>query len=88
LMSTAEKIEALYIATLSRKPSSEELKTMLHHVENGSGKVKQPVSEAFLETIGKVYIHPKSDPAKMRMTARLGDVMWVLLNSAEFRLNH
>lgn len=88
LMSMTEKIEALYIATLSRKPTPEELQTMLSHVERGSGKVKQPVGKAFLELFEKVYVDPKRDPEKMRMAARLGDVMWVLLNSAEFRLNH
>jgi hypothetical protein len=80
LMSNTEKIEALYIATLSRKPTAEELKIMLRHVERGSGKA----SEGVLEIFNRVYIEPEKAPK----ITRLGDVMWVLLNSAEFRLNH
>jgi Protein of unknown function (DUF1549)/Protein of unknown function (DUF1553) len=61
LLSPMDRIEALYVATLSRKPTPEELRRMNQYVETGSeGKLKQ----------------------------RLSDVMWVLLNSAEFRLNH
>ena len=61
LMSTPERIEALYVATLSRKPTPEEMRRLLRHVEAGG-------------------------PREVRQ--RLGDVMWVLLNSAEFRVNH
>jgi Protein of unknown function (DUF1549)/Protein of unknown function (DUF1553) len=61
LLSSPERIEALYVATLNRKPTPEELRRMGQYVEaGGDGKLKQ----------------------------RLSDVMWVLLNSAEFRLNH
>src|SRR5262249_11730797 len=61
LLSNVERIEALYVATLSRKPTPEETRRMSQYVEaGGEGKLKQ----------------------------RLSDVMWVLLNSAEFRLNH
>jgi hypothetical protein len=61
LLDTAGRIEALYVATLSRKPTSREQERLLRYVRQGG----------------------KDEEAR-----RLGDVLWVLLNSAEFRLNH
>jgi hypothetical protein len=60
-MSLPQRIEALYLATLSRKPTAKELSRL-----NG-------------------YVR-KAKPG--RRAERLADVFWVLLNSAEFRLNH
>jgi hypothetical protein len=60
-LSTGDRVEALYVATLSRKPAPDELQRMVRHVDSaGQEKAKD----------------------------RLADVMWVLLNSAEFRRNH
>ena len=56
-----ERIESLYLATLSRRPSDEEMSRMLRFV---------------------------GAPESPRRAERLADVFWVLLNSAEFRLNH
>lgn len=56
-----ERIEALYVATLNRKPTEKELARLVKYV---------------------------NDANKEKLTERLGDVFWVLLNSAEFRLNH
>jgi hypothetical protein len=55
------KIEALYLAALSRKPTTTELARLKSHVEKGSTAEQ---GEA------------------------LADVFWVLLNSAEFVVNH
>ena len=58
------QVETLYLATLSRLPTSAELQTI--------GELPTP-------------------PGTSRETAwerRLGDVFWMLLNSAEFRWNH
>jgi len=56
-LSIEERIEAIYLTTLARKPSPAELTRVRKHVgDDAEGK--------------------------------LGDVMWALLNSAEFRLNH
>jgi Protein of unknown function (DUF1549)/Protein of unknown function (DUF1553) len=60
-LSTTERIESLYAATLNRKPTEKELTRLVKYV---------------------------NDAGKDRLTERLGDVFWVLLNSAEFRLNH
>ena len=60
-LTTPRKIEALYLASLGRKPRAQELATLVKHVETG-------------------------DAAKQKQ--RLGDVLWTLLNSVEFRVNH
>ncbi len=60
-MTTAERIEALYLAALSRKPTAKELDRMTKFVVDGGTD---------------------------RTAERFADVFWVLLNSAEFRLNH
>jgi hypothetical protein len=60
-MTTADRVEALYVAALSRKPTAAEQERMT----------------AFVVTAGTG-----------RQSERLADVFWVLLNSAEFRLNH
>jgi hypothetical protein len=60
-LDTAGRVEALVLATLSRKPTDRERERLVKFVEaGGTGK--------------------RAD--------RLADVFWVLLNSAEFRLNH
>ncbi len=59
-LTTAERVEALYVTALGRKPTAKERDRMLKHV----GDDKEQLAE------------------------RLGDVFWVLLNAAEFRLNH
>jgi Protein of unknown function (DUF1549)/Protein of unknown function (DUF1553) len=61
-MDAAEKIEALYLTALCRKPRAEELTRLVPYVESGG---------------------PRKDP---RMA--LSDVLWALLNSGEFLLNH
>jgi hypothetical protein len=61
-MDTPEKIEALYLTALCRKPRSEELTRLVSYVESGG---------------------PRKDPR-----VALSDVLWALLNSGEFLLNH
>jgi hypothetical protein len=62
LMDTAQRVEALYLSTLSRLPRPNELKRMVKHVEQGSTTAEK--------------------------TDALADVLWVLLNCAELKLNH
>jgi hypothetical protein len=60
-MSMAERVEALFLATLSRRPTDKERDRLVTFVEEGGTG---------------------------RRADRLADVLWVLLNTAEFRLNH
>lgn len=61
-MTTAERIEAVYLTALCRKPRAEELSRLVSYVESGG---------------------PRKDPR-----IALSDVLWALLNSGEFLLNH
>jgi hypothetical protein len=65
-MDTTQRVETLYLATLSRKPKAKELERMVKYVESGGAGEDKEKS-------------PKH---------ALADVFWVLLNSAEFILNH
>jgi hypothetical protein len=60
-MTLAGRIEALYLATLSRKPTAKERERL----------------ERYVRKVGSA-----------REAERLADVFWMLLNCAEFRLNH
>jgi hypothetical protein len=60
-MSLAQRIEALYLATLSRQPNAEEMDRLEQYVRKA-----KPDREA----------------------ERLADIFWMLLNTAEFRMNH
>jgi hypothetical protein len=61
-LETPAKIEVLYLATLTRRPTAEELERSVTYVDRGG---------------------PTLDPKKA-----LADVLWSLINSAEFVLNH
>jgi hypothetical protein len=60
-MSLADRVETLYLVTLSRKPSAEEIERLQRHLRQA-----KPDREA----------------------ERLADIFWMLLNTAEFRMNH
>jgi hypothetical protein len=59
LFSTEERVETLFLGTLSRRPSTDELTSFVAHVNDSS-----------------------------EQREAMGDVLWALLNSAEFALNH
>ncbi|HTU17037.1 MAG TPA: DUF1549 and DUF1553 domain-containing protein [Gemmataceae bacterium] len=61
-LDTAGKIETLFLATLSRKPTPTEARRLVQYVDGGG--------------------------ARKDARLALGDVLWALLNSAEFNLNH
>jgi Protein of unknown function (DUF1549)/Protein of unknown function (DUF1553) len=67
LMTTAERVEALYLATLSRRPRPAELDRMVKYVQQAGEEAQD------------------KDTASARA---LTDVLWMLLNCAEFKVNH
>jgi hypothetical protein len=67
LMTTAERVEALYLATLSRRPRPAELDRMVKYIKEAGTEAKD------------------RDKASARA---LTDVFWMLLNCAEFKVNH
>ena len=58
--SDEQRIETLFLATLSRKPTEKEASAMLQHLQ----------------------------AAEANRAQALGDILWSLLNCAEFTLNH
>jgi hypothetical protein len=72
-MDTRAKVEALFLAALSRKPTTKEMTRFVAYV-NAGGKIKDQAAS-------------EQDKEKRRHEA-LADVFWALLNSSEFILNH
>jgi len=62
-MTDRQRVETIFLATLSRYPTEMERERILNHVERDSSP---------------------GDPRRQL----LGDLLWALLNSAEFLLNH
>lgn len=62
LLDTEERIETLYMAALSRRPTSEERSIVAEHLRTASTSAQRAQA--------------------------IGDVLWVLINSSEFMLNH
>ena len=72
-LDTAGRVEALYLATLARKPTPRELSRLLHFIETAQAA---PASGS------------ASGAGDERYKLALADVLWALLNSSEFFLNH
>jgi len=79
-LSNAERIETLFLATLSRLPKAREMNKLLAYVERGGAE-----EEGSGRSRSRL-----ADPAEKqkRVNQALADVFWVLLNSSEFILNH
>jgi hypothetical protein len=74
-MDTRARVEALYLAALSRKPKPKELDRLVRFVEAGGAAADEAA--------------PETDAGKeARYNSALADVFWALLNSGEFFLNH
>ena len=84
---TAARIETLYLATLSRKPRPEELARLVKYVEHGGRE--EVTFVAFADAIKNVV---NNTPTQIRSASTkdnaLADVLWAILNSSEFILNH
>ena len=70
--STAERVETLYLAALSRMPEAKELARAVRFVEDAAKRAKTQDDKGRREASGNA----------------LADVFWALLNSPEFILNH
>ncbi len=74
-MDTRARVEAFYLAALSRKPKAKELDRLVRYVEAGGAVADEAP--------------PATDSEKeARYNSALADVFWALLNSGEFFLNH
>jgi hypothetical protein len=86
-MNPAQKIETLYLATLGRKPRPEETDRLVKYVERGgTGEV---TAVAFAESLKNLVDRgPGGTKVATKKDHALADVLWALLNSSEFVLNH
>jgi hypothetical protein len=69
----AQRIETLYLATLTRKPTEKEMARATKYIDDALKPGDKPLSEEEKE---KAYNHA------------VADVFWALLNSGEFLFNH
>jgi hypothetical protein len=72
-MDTPQKIETLYMATLTRKPTDKEIARATRFIDEALQNDGKPLSP---------------EEKKVRSLRALGDLFWVLLNSGEFFFNH
>jgi hypothetical protein len=81
-MATPERIETLFLATLTRPPTPDELARVTKYVEKSPGMdIGRVLMGAVAEAFGKPQAGTKESVA-------MSDVYWALLNSPEFLLNH
>ncbi len=82
---TARRIEALYLAALSRKPRPEETARLVKYVDSAPGQVS---AKSFVEALNSLVDNQKVGKKPTGKDQALADVLWALLNSSEFILNH
>jgi hypothetical protein len=85
-LSTSERIETLYLATLSRKPTARELERLVKYIDPPAKRTfTVPVLTDSLTGRTKTPLSAANSKGREQ---RLADVFWALLNSSEFILNH
>jgi len=72
-MDTPQRIETLYLATLTRKPTVKELERATKFIDEAVRENDRALSQ---------------DEKDRRYKRALADLFWVLLNSGEFFFNH
>jgi hypothetical protein len=109
-MTDAQKVEALYLRTLSRKPSADELDTWTQYLanppllseptvqnnkapvspmrRNGGGRGKQGPFRPKNPNDPLARVNERVPETRDPKIAAVEDLMWTLLNSSEFVLNH
>ena len=91
-LDTDGRIETLFLATLSRRPTGEELSRLRDYIESKSGErgrsadATQSVTE-FFQAVGEELLDPSTSRQRGQEQA-LADIFWALLNSSEFLFNH
>jgi hypothetical protein len=84
-LDTAGRIEILYLSTLSRHPTPQELAKLVKYVDSGGthSASKPKMGSVFQQMITIDRTKSRGDKG-----VALGDVFWALLNSSEFLTNH
>ena len=84
-LDTAGHIEMLYLSTLSRRPTAQELQRHLAYVEHGGAHA---ASKPKLGNVFQQMITTDKSKTRSDRDIALGDIFWALLNSSEFLTNH
>jgi hypothetical protein len=87
-MTEAQKVEALYARTLSRKPTDAELDQWTKYLANPPALADQDPQKRPKLRATKNGIEGAIPETRDPKTAAVEDLMWTLLNSSEFVLNH
>jgi hypothetical protein len=84
-LDTSGRIEMLYLSTLSRRPTEEELQRLNKYVTVGGAHAasKPKLGNVFRQLTPVDKVKSRSD-----QQIALGDIFWALLNSSEFLTNH
>ena len=84
-MNTEQKIEALFLASVGRRPTESELHRLKTHVATHS----KP-EPGLLDTLvnGVKSLTQSTPPVQTAQDEALADLFWALLNSSEFLFNH
>lgn len=82
---TEGRIETLFLATLNRRPSADELSRFTEYVDQGGTKSG---SRPAIDNLFEFQVAGRNENAEKDSHIALGDVFWALLNSSEFRVNH
>lgn len=92
---TAERVETLFLATLSRPPSEEESARFVRYVDELVAAEPQPAANETAPVDPAPQppaeeSNPVDKPTSLATSRRaaLADVLWALANSGEFQFNH
>ena len=80
----AQKVEKLYLRTLSRPPTKEELDAATKYVVSAQAPASPGVAPKAGDPLRRLGKRGAADPTR----AAYEDVLWALLNSSEFSFNH
>jgi hypothetical protein len=80
----AQKIETLYLRTLSRRPKADETDAWVQYIANAQAPLATAAGPRRGDPLGRLGRRVTADPTR----AAYEDVMWTLLNSSEFLFNH
>lgn len=82
----SDRIRELYLRTLSREPTKDEVRRLVHFVKNAE-TTEQAVEVTDAKT-GKKKKQRRRRTGELRTHAAYADVLWALLSTSEFATNH
>src|SRR5207237_10033271 len=87
-MTDAQRVEALYLRTLSRRPTRDELDGWTKYLASPPPLTQSDPPKAKGSSDPLARVTEKIPETRDPKVAAIEDLMWTLLNSSEFVLNH